>query len=158
MTSNEKLVEKFYVAFQNKDYAGMAACYHDEVRFSDPVFTDLYGNQVKAMWHMLVERGQDLQVTFHNIATTAENGRAHWEANYTFHTGRQVHNIIDATFMFRDALIVEHRDLFDLWRWTRMSLGLTGLLLGWTPIVQNRVRKTAMSSLDKFIANHPEYQ
>jgi ketosteroid isomerase-like protein len=58
MTANEKLIEKFYTAFQNKDYARMAACYHDEVRFSDPVFTILYGSQAKAMWHMLVERGQ----------------------------------------------------------------------------------------------------
>lgn len=158
MTPNENLIKKFYSAFQNKDYEGMAACYHDEVRFSDPVFTDLYGSQAKAMWHMLVERGQDIQVTFRDIAAAAENGRAHWEAQYTFSTGRQVHNVIDATFLFQDGLIVEHHDSFDLWRWSRMALGLTGILLGWTPMVQNKVRMTAMTGLDKFVASHPEYQ
>ena len=156
MTPNEKLIEKFYTAFRNKNYAGMAACYHAEVHFSDPIFIDLHGSKVNAMWHMLLERGQDLQVTFRDIAATAENGRAHWEAKYTFFTNRQIHNVVDATFIFRDGLIVEHRDSFDLWRWTRMSLGPTGLLLGWTPIVQNKVRMTAMTSLNKFIANHPE--
>lgn len=158
MTPNENLIKKFYSAFQNKDYEGMAACYHDEVRFSDPVFTDLYGSQAKAMWHMLVERGQDIQVTFRDIAATAENGRAHWEAQYTFSTGRQVHNVIDATFLFQDGLIVEHHDSFDLWRWSRMALGLTGILLGWTPMVQNKVRMTAMTGLNKFVASHQEYQ
>ena len=107
---------------------------------------------------MLVERGQDLQVTFRDVSATAEEGHAHWEANYPLSTGRQVHNIIEAKLILRDGLIVEHHDSFDLWRWTRMGLGLTGHLLGWTPIVQNKVRKTAMISLNKFIANHPEYQ
>jgi SnoaL-like domain len=136
----------------------MATCYHEEVRFSDPVFTELHGRRAKAMWHMLVERGRDLQIEFGDISTTADHGQAHWEASYTFSTGRKVHNIIDATFLFKDGLIIEHNDEFDLWRWTRMALGPTGMFLGWTPPVQQKVRSTAKISLDKFIAGHPEYQ
>jgi ketosteroid isomerase-like protein len=158
MTTNQELITKFYTAFQQRDHAGMIACYHPEIHFSDPVFTDLHGNQAKAMWHMLCERGQDLQVVFRDLWADERNGRAHWEVTYTFSTGRKVHNVIDAAFEFQDGLIIRHQDSFDLWRWTRMALGPMGLFLGWSSVVQNRVRETAVKSLNAFIANHSEYQ
>lgn len=136
----------------------MNACYHPEVHFSDPAFTDLHGKQAMAMWHMLCERGKDLQLTFRDVAATQNSGQAHWEATYTFSTGRKVHNRIEARFEFADGLIVRHEDQFDLWRWTRMALGPTGVLAGWTPMVQKKVRETAVAGLNKFIASHLEYQ
>ena len=159
MQENQQLIRNFYTAFQQRDYATMNACYHPDVHFSDPAFGDLQGKQVMAMWHMLCERGKDLQITFRDVVATQSGGQAHWEATYSFSaTGRQVHNIIDATFTFADGLIIRHADQFDLWRWTRMALGVTGILAGWTPMVQKKVRGTAVAGLDKFIANHPEYQ
>ena len=162
MTTNQSLIENFYTAFQQRDHAGMIACYHPEIHFSDPVFTDLHGSQAKAMWHMLCERGKDLAVVFSDVVATASadegNGRAHWEATYTFSTGRKVHNIIDAAFTFQDGLIIRHQDSFDLWRWTRMALGPMGLFLGWTPLVHKRVRETAVTSLNAFIAKYSEYR
>lgn len=158
MTPNAQLIETFYTAFQQGDYAKMQACYHPNVVFSDPVFTDLRGQRAHAMWHMLVARGQDLQVGFDGVEADESNGRAHWEATYTFSTGRKVHNIIEAAFVFQDGLISEHHDSFDLWRWTRMALGPIGVLFGWTPRVQKRVRDSAVVSLNRFIAQHPEYQ
>lgn len=155
---NQTLIETFYTAFQQRDYAGMIACYHPQIHFSDPVFTNLQGNRAKAMWHMLCERGMDLQVTFGNIVANGRSATAHWEATYTFSGNRKVHNIIDAQFQIQDDLIIDHQDTFDLWRWTRMALGPTGTLMGWTPMVQKKVRETAVSNLNKFIAKHPEYQ
>jgi ketosteroid isomerase-like protein len=158
MELNEKVIEDFYTAFQSRDYAGMIACYHPDIHFHDPVFTDLHGRQAKAMWHMLCERGQDLTVEYSNVQATETAGQAHWEARYTFSTtGRKVHNIIDASFTFQDGKIIKHTDLFDLWRWTRLALGPTGILLGWSPVVQNKVRATAQKGLAAFIKGHPEY-
>ena len=156
--TNQQLIETFYTAFQQRDHAAMIACYHPQIHFADPVFTDLHGSRAKAMWHMLCERGTDLQVTFNNIQINGRSATAHWEATYTFSGGRPVHNIIDAQFQIQDDLIIDHQDTFDLYRWTRMALGPTGTLLGWTPMVKKKVRETAVSGLDKFIANHPEYQ
>jgi ketosteroid isomerase-like protein len=156
---NARLIETFYTAFQQKDYAGMSACYHPQIEFSDPVFTALKGKQVSAMWHMLIQRGTDMTLTFSHIQAQGENGQAHWEASYTFSTtGRHVHNIIDAAFTFKDGKIIRHHDHFDLWRWTRQALGTTGILLGWSPPVQNKVRQTAVHGLKAFIEKHPEYQ
>ena len=153
-----RLLEEFYSAFQRRDPAGMAACYHPEATFADPVFT-LHGNEIAAMWHMLCEGGKDLEVTFSGTEADDMAGRAHWEARYTFSsTGRKVHNSIDAAFRFKDGLIVEHRDHFNFWRWSRMALGPTGWLLGWAPLVQDRVQRAARARLERFIARHPEYR
>jgi hypothetical protein len=61
-----------------------------------------------------------------------------------------VHNKIDAEFAFRDGLIVDHTDTFNFWKWTRMALGPMGFLMGWTSMVQNKVRSQAMGQLRKF--------
>lgn len=150
---NARVIETFYTAFQRRDPAGMVACYAPDVRFSDPVFQDLRGPQVGAMWHMLAERAASIQLEYRDIAADDTAGRAHWEARYNFsQTGRAVHNVIDATFELRDGKIVRHIDRFDLWRWAGMALGLKGKLLGWAPPVQRAIRKTALGGLAAFEA------
>ena len=78
---------------------------------------------------------------------------AHWEPTYRFSsTGRLVHNVIDAEFEFdSQGLIKRHRDRFDFWRWSRQALGAAGLLLGWTPFLQNKVRATARGGLEAWM-------
>lgn len=141
-------IERFYTAFAARDGAAMAACYHPEATFSDPVFEGLRGAEIGAMWTMLCERGTDLRVEW-----TAAEDTAHWEAWYTFSaTGRKVHNVIDARFAFRDGLIVEHVDTFDFWRWSRQALGAPGWALGWTPFLRKKVGSTARGQLDRWMA------
>ena len=141
------VIEQFYRAFQKKDAEGMAALYADDVRFSDPAFGPLNGEHARNMWRMLAKRATDLELTFSNVTDDS----AHWEAHYTFtQTGRKVHNVIDAKFQFRDGKIVRHDDHFDFWRWSRQALGPAGLLLGWTPLLQNAVRKKALAGLAAF--------
>jgi ketosteroid isomerase-like protein len=148
----EQLVTKFYTAFQNKDWKTMQSCYHDDIVFSDPVFQNLKGNEAKAMWHMLVSAGKDLKLDFSNVKVNDQTGSCHWEAYYTFsRTGRKVHNIIDASLEFKDGKIIKHTDVFDLWRWSGMALGISGKLLGWSPIVRNKVRGIAQANLKKFM-------
>jgi hypothetical protein len=50
-------------------------------------------------------------------------------------------------------LIVSHHDSFDFWRWSRQALGAPGLLLGWSPVLRNQVRKQANTSLRKYLQN-----
>lgn len=130
----------------------MAACYHPEARFSDPVFVDLDSAQVQGMWKMLCERGTDLRVEHGNVWVDAERGGARWQAWYTFSaTGRKVHNQIEAAFGFADGKIIEHVDTFSFWRWSRQALGVPGVLLGWTPLLRAKVQRTARAGLDDFM-------
>jgi ketosteroid isomerase-like protein len=153
MSANEETIRRFYAAFQKRDAATMAACYAPDVQFSDPVFPDLRGADVGTMWKMLCERGKDLKVEFSGVSADDATGRAHWEAWYTFSTtGRKVHNVIDATFEFRDGRIVRHTDRFDLYRWSRQALGAAGVLLGWSPLLQNKVRAMAAKGLADYRA------
>lgn len=146
-----QLVAQFYTAFQRRDPDGMVACYHPEIRFSDPVFPDLRGARAGAMWRMLNERASSLDITFRDVRADDHTGAAHWEARYPFTaTGRQVHNVIEATFEFRDGKIVRHVDRFDLWRWSSMALGFKGKLLGWTPLVRIAIQRTAARGLAEY--------
>jgi ketosteroid isomerase-like protein len=150
MHPNAALIHRFYDAFAALDAEGMKACYHPEIVFSDPAFGELRGAQAGAMWTMLTGRAKDLEVSASDIEADDQRGRAHWDARYTFgQTGRKVLNRIDAAFEFRDGLIIRHTDTFDFYAWARQALGPAGLLLGWTPIIQNKVRATARAGLAK---------
>ena len=137
----------------------MAACYHEKLTFSDPAFVKLNYKQAAAMWHMLCERGKDLELTFSEVESDEHQGSCSWEAKYTFSaTGHKVHNIIRAKFRFEDNKIIQHEDEFNFWRWSRQALGLPGIMLGWSSVLKNKVQKTALGSLKKFIVQHIEYQ
>ena len=101
------------------------------------------------MWRMLTARSADLRVELREHAVDGRWGTAHWVARYTFgQTGRKVVNDVRSEMRFDDAgLIVQQRDEFDFWRWSRQALGPVGLLLGWTPVLQHSVRDKARGGL-----------
>jgi len=150
---NEQLIERFYTAFDRHDGDAMAACYAPSARFDDPVFPGLKDGEPGDMWRMLTSRAADLKIELREHEASDSSGSAHWIATYTFtQTGRNVVNDVQATFRFRDGLIVEHHDEFSFHTWSRQALGAPGLLLGWTPIIRNATRKKARAGLDEFRA------
>jgi len=149
---NAALLDSFYRAFQRRDAATMATCYAPNASFQDPVFS-VTGPDVGAMWRMLCERGTDLRIDFGDIAANDTTGSASWSARYTFSaTRRPVHNRIRAQVAFEGGRIVRHTDQFSLHRWAAQALGLKGLLLGWTPMVQGAIRRNAATALARFTA------
>jgi ketosteroid isomerase-like protein len=148
---NGALIERFYAAFQARDADAMNACYHPDVSFSDAAFGPLTGDEARAMWRMLCERGKDLRVEFRDVQADDRSGSAHWEAWYTFSaTGKPVHNVIEAHFEFADGLIRRHDDRFDFGRWAGQALGLPGKLLGRAPFFQKAFRRKARAQLARF--------
>lgn len=151
--ANAQLIERFYQAFQRRDGDAMAACYSADVRFSDPVFTDLRSAEAGDMWRLLTARAQDFSLTYEGVTADDTRGSARWVASYTFtQTGRKVINHIQAHFHFRDGLICQHVDSFDLWAWSRQALGAKGALLGWAPPVQRAIRAQAAKGLAAYRA------
>jgi ketosteroid isomerase-like protein len=157
-SQNAETIARFYAAFAALDGAAMGACYAKDVRFEDPVFQLRGKDEVMSMWAMLgaATRAGSMDVwklEWRDVQADGDSGRAHWEAHYRFSaTNRLVHNRIDASFGFRDGLIVEHVDRFDFWAWARQALGAPGLLLGWTPMLHNKVRAQAATKLALFRA------
>jgi ketosteroid isomerase-like protein len=151
------LLETYYACFARRDYRGMAACHHPDVKFKDPIF-NLQGKRVAAMWHMLCEGGKDMQVETSGIRAENGKGRARWVATYTFSaTGRKVVNVVDSRFRFREGKIIDERDEFDFWKWSRQALGASGWFLGWMPRLLQTVQAKANGNLERFIERHPEY-
>ena len=145
-------IKRFYAAFANRDAEAMAACYAPDVHFSDPAFPNLVGGAAGDMWRMLCGRGKDLRVEVSNVRVDGERVLADWDAWYTFGPQRRpVHNCIAAAFRFNaDGLIIEHTDRFDFWTWSRQALGLPGVLMGWTPMLQRAVQGKAAAGLRAF--------
>lgn len=155
MNQHEELIHTFYSAFKERNFRVMQECYADSATFSDPVFQDLNADQVRAMWEMFLVKNDSLTIEYKNVELISELVTAQWTARYTLSsTGRPVTNTIRAIFRIKDGKIMRHTDSFNFYGWTRQALGLKGALIGWTPLVKNRVRKTAMASLDTFMRSN----
>lgn len=146
------IVDRFYTGLAEGNGDKMVACYRDDVVFEDPAFGELRGEDACDMWRMLCERSTDLTLEHTVLESTDTTAKVNWIAEYTFSTGRPVRNDITATMQISDGLIVDHRDVFDLWSWSRQALGLPGVLLGWSPPMQKRIRSTARGNLARFQA------
>lgn len=149
---NQKTIEDFYQAFQNRDAEKMASLYHSDIIFHDPAFGELKGEHAGNMWRMLMSQAdKNLTIRYSKVQADENRGSAFWEADYLFSkTGRYVKNKIKSEFEFKDGLIYRHTDHFNIWKWSQMALGPIGYVLGFTPFVKNKIRKQALSGLKKF--------
>jgi hypothetical protein len=147
-------IERLYSSFERLDSDGMAACYAPDACFDDPAFSLRGQREVAGMWRMLVQALQKAPADWRLIVGPITATTAHWEPIYRFSaTKRLVHNRIDSTFRLNsDGLIIEQRDVFDFWSWSRQALGAPGWLLGWNPMLRHKVRAQARQNLDRFLA------
>ena len=145
------VAERFYEAFMVRDHYTMGLLYAESATFSDPVFPLLNARGARMMWAMLLTRAEDLGIEVTILEDSPTRARVEWVAHYTFGaTGRRVVNRIQTEMAISNGRIVRQIDRFSLWRWTRQALGAQGLLLGWTPMVQNRIRAQAARALGEF--------
>ena len=150
----KECIEKFYSSFNSLDAEGMVDCYHEDIVFEDPAFGELKGEEARQMWRMLTasQAGGDFKVTVQEVVADQETGSARWDAYYEFsRTGRKVHNIIHAKFKFKDGLIIDHRDVFDVHRWSKQAMGFKGLLLGGTGFFQKKLQAQCKGLLEKYM-------
>jgi ketosteroid isomerase-like protein len=150
--NNLRTIEELYAALDRGDGEAMAGLYAPQATFTDPVFVGLSDGEPGDMWRMLTARAQDMSVELVGHDAEPDRGTAHWVARYTFgQTGVPVVNDVRSVFRFDgSARIVDQQDDFDFWRWARQALGRSGLLLGWTPVLQHRVRDRARAGLEAF--------
>ncbi len=153
MQTNAEVINRFYTAFQQKDYQGMNACYSDDIVFSDPAFGLLRGEEAKYMWEMLCKNAKDFSLTYSDIELLDEEyATCKWTATYTFsQTGRKVVNRIKAFMRLKDGIIIEHSDAFPLSKWAAQALGWKGQLFGWMGWMKRAIQKKARKNLVAFI-------
>jgi hypothetical protein len=153
-------IERLYAAFAQLDGVAMQACYAPDATFQDEVFTLHGAREIGGMWRMLCDATKskpESRAAWKLRTSNITANSAHWDADYIFSaTGRPVLNRIDAVFTFdATGLIQTHRDRFDFWAWSRQALGTPGLLLGWSPMLRNKVRATAGGNLRKWLDKNP---
>jgi hypothetical protein len=154
MNENEKIITKFYDALAA---GNTSKCLNatTTVKFRDPIFGSLNANEVSKMWEMLIIRSSgNLKNKAFRCKINEYNGTALWIASYNFSKNKKpVVNRISAQFYFQDGLIIRHTDDFDIWKWSKQALGLTGYLFGWTGFMQNKIHTNAILSLRKYQNN-----
>jgi ketosteroid isomerase-like protein len=153
MQDNKQIIEQFYKAFQQKDAAGMNICYSDDIIFSNPVFMLLKEDEVKYMWEMFCKNTKNFSLTFEDIVLLDEEyATCKWQANYIFNeTGKKITHNAKAYMRIKNGKIIEHSDAFRLSKWIGQTLGLKGILFGWTGFLKKSVQNNARKSLLKYM-------
>lgn len=148
-----QIADKFYNAFSNHNSSEMINLYHEDVIFSDPAFGILKGDRAKKMWDMLLSNDQsNLTIQYQIIESSDHDATIKWIAKYRFGPSkRSVVNHVTARLKIDKGKIVEHQDSFNLWKWSKQALGISGLLLGWTSFMRNKIQQKTNHTLDKFI-------
>ena len=152
-------LKKFTEHLSHLEADALVSLYHDDIIFEDPAFGRLKGERVKDMWRLLLGRKKETQLEINVLDFESDGltGTASWEAKYIFNvTGRKVHNKITSTFELKDGLIVKQDDKFDLYKWSKQAMGLTGTLVGWTKFFQHNLQGKTEYMLDTFIAKKEE--
>ena len=146
------VAQRFYDAFTVRDHYTMGLLYAEHATFSDPVFPLLNVKGTRLMWQMLLSRAEDdFSIEANVLEDSPSRTRVNWVAQYTFSaTGRPVTNRVQTEMQLVAGKIVRQQDTFSLWRWSAQALGAKGALLGWTPIVRNKIRAQASAALRDF--------
>src|SRR5215203_77115 len=138
------VAQRFYDAFTVRDWYTMSLLYAEHATFSDPVFPLLNAKGTRLMWQMLLSRAENFEVDVEILEDSAARTRVNWVARYIFTaTGRPVTNRVQTQMQLVAGKIVRHEDKFSFWSWSAHALGAKGALLGWTPLVRNKVRAQA---------------
>ncbi|PTL58748.1 nuclear transport factor 2 family protein [Paraconexibacter algicola] len=143
------VIDRLYAALAAGDGEAMAACYTPDAVFEDPAFGELRDGAAQDMWRMLTARASGVEVEVPERDADEQTGHARWIARYDFQ-GRPVVNEIRARYVFRDGLIADHRDSFDLHAWAAQAMGPLGKVLGHSPVLRLLVRRRTAGQLAAF--------
>ncbi len=153
MTTKET-AKKFFDAFQEKNHQVMASLYQENVAkiFSDPIFTELYTEQVRCMWKILLSsRDSDFSLSYRIDEIDEEKSLAQvsWTANYKFAaTGRKIENSVKTELQVQDGKIILQTDRFDLGLWAKQAFPFfQSLVIRSFP--EHTIQKQAMARLEK---------
>jgi uncharacterized protein len=145
------VASRFYEAFMVRDHYTMGLLYANHATFRDPVFPRLTAQGTRLMWQMLLSEAEDLAIDVNIIEDTPDRARVDWVARYTFTpTKRPVVNRVHTEMAIAAGKIVQQVDDFSFWRWAGQALGWRGWLLGYTPLVRDKVQRQAAKSLTEF--------
>jgi limonene-1,2-epoxide hydrolase len=148
----------FYNCFQERDVEGMISCYHPKIVFIDPAFGTLEGERVFNMWRMLISRLDDhSKIEITSVYALNRKASCNWTADYLFgKSKRQIHNEIESHFRFEGNRIIEQRDVFDIWEWSKQAIGIMGYAFGWTYTMNKMIIKQSNQYLDYYINKQAE--
>ena len=124
---NALRIGSLYAAIHDADLTAIAACYDERAYFQDIAFRRRGKEAIMEMWRYVCHGKPEVSIDADGIVADGRTGSGRWRAKYMFgktatRPGRPVDNSVTSTFVFRDGLIVEHRDRCDAMAWARQAL------------------------------------
>ena len=156
--NNAALIDRFYSAFARKDARRWPPATRPMRTSHDPSFRTCTATRRACGGCGSCERGLRPQAVEHSERAQPRPTparRTGWPTTPSPGQPAVRSNVDRGELRFKNGLIAEHRDDFDLWRGrARRALGPVGLLAGWSPpAVQNKVRGQARDNLRAFMAD-----
>ena len=123
---NALLIKSLYSAIGAQDLTAIDACYDDEAYFQDIAFRRHRKRRIMEMWRYVCHGKPDVTFDVNTISADDRTGTGRWRAKYVFgktdrKPGVRIDNAITSAFVFRNGLIVEHRDDCDVMGWARQA-------------------------------------
>src|SRR5436309_9608022 len=121
MHANAILLRKLFTGLNQHDHRVMAECYHPKAVFRDIAFHLRGQKRIDEMWQMICEGRSNIRANFEVVRADDKSGQVRLVDDYTLYasddsppsSGREVRNVIDSRFRFRDGLIIKHKDHCD---------------------------------------------
>jgi ketosteroid isomerase-like protein len=124
--STAKIATRFYDAFASRDMKTMSKIYAPNVRFHDPVFGTLRGNNrvftPMKMWDATIGK-TPAKISFTVLSSDATSAAVHWQADYEIF-GRPVHNDAISHLTIKNGEIVKQHDEYSWQKWSGQALPL----------------------------------
>lgn len=126
---NALRIEALYTAIQNGDLTAIAACYDENAYFEDIAFRRRGKKKIMEMWRYVCHGKPEVSFHVNEISADDLTGSGRWRVKYRFgktdnKSGLPVDNTVSSAFVFRDGVILEHRDRCDAMAWARQALHL----------------------------------
>jgi limonene-1,2-epoxide hydrolase len=117
---DKTLAERGKTLSAEENFDGIKKTLSPDIRFTDPAFPGLKGQEALAMWDFISNGDiSSLEFKIHDVVGDTVYGS--WEAHYTLN-GRKIHNKIRSKLTVKDGKIVAHRDVFDFDAWAKQAL------------------------------------
>lgn len=116
------------------------------MQFFDPLYGYLNDGDVFLMWELLYGRCESFSL---QTGMTVDRGDGYYEVPLVIicQYRKQIKMTMKAFLRIENNLISEYSHAFSVHEWCRQMYGLTGNLLGWNRLYQQRIKNNARREL-----------
>jgi hypothetical protein len=137
----DKACLKNYVkALIKKESHALADCYSEEANFFDPIFDNLDKENLVKYWELRFTTYKDLKILVLASELYEHSASIKWFISYK-QKNKKIRYSMVSILEIRNGKIIKQFDHFHFWKMAMQAYGFMGFFLGWTKLMNARVKK-----------------